>query len=492
MKPIISKSQYLKGLQCPKNLWFYRHRKDLIPEIDAAQQAIFDTGNIVGEMAMQYFADDNAQEVTNEYWDIVGGIEATQKYIADGAPNIYEATAMHPNNGCYSRIDILHKADDGTWHLVEVKSSTRVKSIHFDDMAFQHYVFRSAGYNISKCFMLVIDNQYHKDGAIDPKKMFKLENISEKVFAKYDDVHTKANQMIAMLNAKDTEPEIAISDHCNKPYQCEFKHHCWQHIPDYSVYNIYRFNKVDDVIGKIHSYDIADIPTDLLPNNVKQIDVTAYQNNQPHVAPANIAEWLGTLSYPLYYLDYETIAPAIPVFDGTHPFQQIPFQFSLHIQQIQGGETHHIEFLHQEQSDPREAFAKALVKSCGDTGSVVVYNQGFEMARNRELAKQVPEYADALLGINARVIDLMVPFKKRWLYHPQQQSSCSIKTVLPIYTDFSYDELSIGNGGDAMGAYLDFIHGKSNDTETLFANLKQYCKLDTFAMVELMKKLLSS
>ncbi len=289
------------------------------------------------------------------------------------------------------------------------------------------------------------------------------------------------------------QPAIQIGAQCNKPFACDYQHHCWQHIPDYSVYNIYRGNKVDDIISKIASHDIKDIPANLLPNGLKKIDVEAYQNNQTHIDAENISAWLGKLSYPLYFLDYETIMPAIPLFDKTRPFQQIPFQFSLHIQRDEASDTEndteHVEFLHQQLSDPRQAFAEALVKSCGTTGSVIAYNQSFEKARNRELARDFPQYANALHAINDRVIDLLQPFKKRWLYSPKQQSSASLKSVLPAFTDLSYDDMTIAGGGDAMNDYLDFMQGNIANPDELFKNLKQYCKLDTHAMLALMQKL---
>lgn len=214
----------------------------------------------------------------------------------------------------------------------------------------------------------------------------------------------------------------------------------------------------------------------------------SYLEGETLVNSAAISDFLNQIEYPIYYLDYETIMLAIPMFDGTRPFQQIPFQFSVHIQHEPGSELTHHDFLHKDRSDPRRAFSERLVELCGDKGTVLVYNQSFEIARNKELAQDFPEYADAIQAINARVVDLLEPFKQRWLYHPNQRSSASIKAVLPCFTDLSYKDLEISNGGEAMLQYKDFIAGKMPESEIddLWQNLSAYCEQDTYAMVLLL------
>ncbi len=196
------------------------------------------------------------------------------------------------------------------------------------------------------------------------------------------------------------------------------------------------------------------------------------------VDQGNIRGFLDQLQYPLYFLDYETVNQAIPPFDGTKPYQQIPFQFSVHIQEEPGAELTHHEYLHKEQSDPRRTFAEQLVELCGQEGSVIVYSQAFEIARNKELAAGFPEYAVAIEAINARIIDLLVPFKKRWLYSPEQKSSASIKAVLPAFTNLSYDDLEIANGSEAMLQYGSFLKGElaNEGLPALWDGLTEYCR----------------
>ena len=218
------------------------------------------------------------------------------------------------------------------------------------------------------------------------------------------------------------------------------------------------------------------------------IDRECFLTDKIHVEPEKIKEWLDSLEYPLYYLDYETVMPAIPMFDNTSPYSQVPFQFSLHIQKEPHGKLEHIEFLHQEQSDPRRSLAEALVKGCGKKGSIVVYNQQFEKTRNKELADLVPDLSADILAINERVVDQLVPFRNRYLYSPKQKSSASIKYVLPAFSDLSYKGMNIANGGDAMTKYLAFLNGSQTKEESkqMFEDLFKYCGQDTYAMVLLM------
>ena len=176
---------------------------------------------------------------------------------------------------------------------------------------------------------------------------------------------------------------------------------------------------------------------------------------------------------------------------NTRPYQQIPFQFSLHIQERPNSKLKHFEFLHQNNSDPREDFIQNLIKycECKNNGSIIVYNQTFEKLRNKELAEDFPKYSDQLLKLYDRIIDLMIPFQKKWIYSPKQQSSNSIKKVLPAFTDLNYQDLEIKSGGDAMDIYADFIKCKTILENNLVKNLLEYCKLDTYAMVKLLEEL---
>lgn len=483
---MISKSQYIKGQQCPKALWYSLHRKDLAPPTDAAKQALFDSGNDIGEWAKQCYA--GGVEVTEPHYKVREGAAATAKFVAAGETAIFEATAIHPVDGTYARIDILRKVQ-GTdaFDLIEVKGSIGVKEYHLEDMAFQCRVFMAAGYRINQCFMMLIDNNYVRSGAIDPQLLFKLEDITAMVLAKQSTIGATVAALTAIVTST-AEPTVSIGARCSKPFECDYIDHCWHGVPEYSLYNVFYGKKADEIVEILGSYEVKSLSPELMPSGAKETDVTSYLSGQVHAELDNIRRFLLRLTYPLYYLDYETIGSAAPIFDGTRPFQSIPFQFSLHIEQARGADLQHFEFLHTDMTDPREAFIAALIKYCSGTGSVVVYNQPFEQGVNEKLIADFPEHAAAIKAINDRMVDLLVPFRSRWLYHPRQNSSASIKKVLPAFTDLSYANLGITDGMAASQQYLDFIQGKlqPEEAKALWHNLTEYCGLDTLAMKALM------
>ncbi len=485
----ISKSQYIKGLQCPLALWFARKRKDLKPEIDAATEALFESGHEVGSHAKDYFP--GGAEVIADYWDLEKAVRLTEKFIQEGKPAIYEAAAVNSEDGTYCKIDILRRVE-GTdeWDLIEVKGSTSVKDYHLDDIAFQCHVFAGAGYRIRKCFLMHINNQYVRDGEINPKEMFHLEDLTEIALQKQGKTRERISALLKMLAAKDP-PIVKIGRRCFEPFECGYKNHCWKDVPKYSVFNVYGKAKAEEIALKTGSFDPADIPPHLYPGGAKSVDIISHIKGEPHFDPEELKSFLNLLEYPLYFLDYETVGPAVPYYNQSRPFQQVPFQFSLHIEQKEGAEPDHHEFLHMDSSDPREAFAKSLIDLCGTKGSLVVYNQGFEMGRNRELAELLPHYADSLEALNDRMVDLLIPFRSRWAYHPEQRGSASLKFVLPAFTDLTYSEQEISDGGEASLRYLAFLKGRVpvEETEALWAALREYCRLDTYAMVELLRVL---
>jgi hypothetical protein len=224
----------------------------------------------------------------------------------------------------------------------------------------------------------------------------------------------------------------------------------------------------------------------------KIYEVIAHKFKREVVNEPALTQFLHGLEYPLYFLDYETVMNGIPLYEGTRPYQQVPFQFSLHVQKEPEGPLHHINFLHKERSDPRRAFAEKLIESCGEKGSVVVYYQPFESGRNSELAKDFPDLAKGLRAINRRMVDIYEPFQQRMLYDPAQNGSASLKVVLPTYTDISYEGMAIGNGEQALNEYKAFAAGYNTDPEDLerlWRALDEYCEKDTYAMVELINVL---
>ena len=481
----ISKSQYLKGVQCPKALWLYRHRPDLAPEISEGQQYIFNTGNEVGKLAQKYFKD--GVEIEEEYYKIDQAIDSTKKAVSQGKDIIFEATAAS-GDGAFSRIDILEKVN-GTddWDLIEVKSSTEVKDYHIDDIALQRYAFSEAGYNIRKSILMHLNNNYVRSGELDTNKLFTLEDCTELIIDKMIEVKGQLRDLIAMLNLKN-EPKMEIGDQCKDPFECDYIPYCWQHVPDYSVYNVFRGRKRDELLAQ-NIIEVSGVPDNFDLTERQFTDIRSYKTNEIYRNQTAIMEFLDQLIYPLYFLDYEAIWPAVPLFDKTSPYQQIPFQFSLHIQPQRGGELKHIEFLHTEKGDPRPDFIKSLIAKCGQNGSVVVYNQAYESRINNELGRDFQKYKSDLEKINDRMVDLLVPFRSRYLYHPEMKGSASLKSVLPAFVpDMTYDGLGIQDGEMASIRYLSCIKNLVSDTEKIkiFKDLIKYCSQDTLAEVKLL------
>jgi len=486
--PIISKSQYLRGLQCPKALWLYRHRPDLKPEVSPVLQHLFDSGHEVGLLAQKCF--EGGVEIVEAYYKIEATIRSTEEAVALNPQAIFEAAACSPD-GAYSRIDILRKCREaGIWDLVEVKSTTSVKGYHIDDMALQRHAFAGAGYSIRKSILMHIDNLYVKSGPLEVRKLFHLEDCTADVEAQMAMVRECLEPLKAVL-ASSTEPDIPIGDQCNQPFACDYIPYCWQHVPAYSVYNLFRGDKRATLLSK-GILDIADIPEGFDVTQRQGIEIDAFKQNRVHVDRAAISKFLDGLVFPLFFLDYETINPAVPLYDGTRPYQKVPFQFSLHVQPEMGGPVSHTGFLHTGAGDPRPHFIKELVDRCGGRGSVVVYNQPFEAGVNETLAETFPEHAAALRAINGRMVDLLVPFRSRFLYHPDMKGSASLKSVLPaLVPDLNYAGLAIADGETASLMFLKALKNEVPEEEKkwIYTDLLEYCRLDTLAEVKILEEL---
>ena len=484
----LSKSQYLKGLQCPKALWLYRHRPDLAPSISEQKQWLFDSGHEVGILAQTCF--DNGQLIDEAYYEIDKAISSTNRAVVEGQDAIFEATACSPD-GAYSRIDIFKRINrTDHWDLIEVKQSTEVKDYYLDDMALQRYAFVGSGYAIRKSVLMHLNREYVRWGELDPKTLFLLEDCTDQAISRMEGVPANLRNLLQVVN-QSNEPSIAIGRHCRSPFECDYTGYCWRHVPDYSVFNVFGGAKLDSLIS-MHILDVAELPAELPLTDRQQIDINAHATQTIYADRDRINGFLSTLHYPLYYLDYETIFPAIPLFDNSSPYQQIPFQFSLHIQQKKDGDVRHLEFLHTESTDPRSELVKALVDSCGTIGSVIVYNMGFESRINRELSVLYPHHQSALEAINSRMVDLLIPFRSRYLYHPKMMGSASIKKVLPAFVpELNYGDLEISDGDMASRNYLKCLKGIVSEPEKIkiYEDLKRYCEMDTFAEVKLIEKL---
>ncbi len=477
----LSKSDYMLGLGCQKALWLKKNRKDLMAEVDAQTQARFDNGNFLQELARCYFPE--GVMVPGDIFDIVGGAERTWA-LAQQHDVLFEATALLQNNA-FCRIDVLIRNGSG-WDMIEIKGATKVKNEFLDDLSYQKYVFDCAGYPIKRCFVMHVNSGYLRNGQLDIQNLFHLTDVTYDVLTRMPAVPAFVAEFLKKMHIN-TEPDALLKSSCR---DCPFFAYCGREVPDYSVFDLLK-SKANDLYAQTGILNVADVPADICSTSKQQIDRNAYIANEEYVEPDSIRNWLNSLLYPLYYLDFETLQSPVPLFDNSMPYAQIPFQFSLHIQHEPNGAVQHVGFLHRNRTDPRRAFAEKLVEVCGNSGSVIVYNAAFERTRINEMAHLFADLHNDLMAINNRMIDQLIPFRWRYLYSPKQKSSASIKYVLPAFSDLSYTGMEIANGGQAMSRYLDFMNGKLSPTEEqiLFDGLEKYCEQDTYAMVVLMTEL---
>jgi hypothetical protein len=484
--PGLSKSTFLMGRQCSKLLWFRYNAKDQIPAPDEAQQAIFDQGTEVGELAQQLFPGGMVVAPGIITPDEV--IAATQKAIQTRRP-LYEAAFVF--HGGYARTDILVPVAGGAWDLVEVKSTTQLKEeVHLPDIAFQAFVLTGAGIKLRKCFLAHINNEFVRHGPIDPQKFFTLEDVTKPVSVLSRDIEDQIDAMQRVIGAK-AHPEIQIGPQCDNPYTCALHDRCWSFLPEASVFTLYRGGAKSFTLLQQGIQKLADIPADVTLTDNQAIQRAVLLAGQPHIDRPALAAFLGQLEYPVSYLDFETIGTAIPLFDGVKPYQQVPFQYSLHIVRSPGTKPEHRSFLMDGVSDPRPEFMRQLRADLPETGSVVAYNAGFETGRLKECCELLPEYKPWLRKVTPRVVDLLLPFRGFRYHHPDQNGSNSMKAVLPALTGQGYEKLAIQEGNTAGREFLRVTFGQVTAAERrrVRQDLEEYCGLDTLGMVQIVERL---
>jgi len=489
----LSKSLVLKGLQCRKALWLQKNPPDFDLPARPDLEAKFAAGNQVGTLAQQLFP--GGVEVPYAGLPFATQLARTKQLIAKGTKVIYEASFSR--GGVFVKVDILVRDDlageDGTagdsWRIYEVKMGTGVKEVNLDDVATQYYVLSQCGLNISAAYLTHINNQYVRQGAIDVQQLFTSEEVTSEVLARQAQLPAQLQQLRDTLRLDD-EPAIDIGPWCNDPFECDFIPYCWQHIPNNSIFDLRGRG-----INKFAYYaqgviKLADIPLDQL-NSAQRFQAEATLNQHDTTDTVAISKFVNSLWYPLCHLDFETFDTPIPPFDGVRPYQKIPFQYSLHIQQHAGVEPQHCEYLAAANYDPRRELTEQLISEIPDAACILTYNQAFEKSVLRELAELFPDLAEALLQRVDNVRDLMEPFKKRQLYRWQMAGSYSIKAVLPaLVPELSYQQLSIADGQMAMVAYRAMCEEQNLVTlAEIRKDLLAYCEMDTLAMVRILEVL---
>lgn len=476
----LSKSRYMKGLQCHKSLWLTTYKLELREESEAATRA-FAQGHKVGELAQDIFP--GGVLIPFDDLTFEEQLQQTQNALAKSKV-IYEAAFRH--NGVFVKADILRKVHGG-WEMYEVKGSSKVKDIYLDDTAVQYHVITGSGVTITKTFVVHLNTSYCRKGKINLDELFTHHNVTAEVLDRQTGVKKEIARQKRML--KGSEPDIAIGPWCSDPYECDFTCHCWKEVPPDSVFDL--AGKGVDTFGLYQQgiEKLKDIPLDLLKGNQLQQVETA-RSKKTIVNKKQLREFLDTLRYPLYFLDFETFMESVPSYDGMRPFQNIPFQYSLHWQKRAGGKLYHSEYLAKPGIDPREEIVERLLEDIPEGACVLAYWKSFEAGRMKELAELFPGKKDRLQSIIDNMIDLIDPFKARHLYSWEQKGSHSIKAVLPAFIKgMTYEGMEIGDGMTAMDAYhqmCTFV-GKPQELADVRKNLLEYCKQDTLAMVKLLE-----
>lgn len=484
---VLSKSSYIRGRQCPKALWLSKHRRDLKAPVDEAKQAIFNTGTEVGLLARGLFPGgvDCSPLSPNDFGP---AILATKAAIQRGERVIYEAAFLHDE--VLVALDILVR-DGDEWTAYEVKSTTAAKDYHVQDAALQAHVIEGNGLRLAEVRIVHLDNNYVRQGPLDVKELFGITSVKAAVDSERRDVPERIAQLKATVQALE-EPQVGIGPHCDDPFECDYKGYCWAHVPkERSVFDLVRGGKrVWELYGR-GVLRLEDIPEAEKLSAAQRTQVDGWQRGRSVIDRARINEFVRSLQYPLHHLDFETLNPAIPLYDGTRPYQQVPFQYSLHTEAVTGAEPTHRAFLADGKSDPRHAFIRQLLDDLGSTGDVLTYNMSFERGRLIELAQDLPQYAQAIEAILPRLKDLMVPFQQGWYYLPTMNGSYSIKYVLPATVpDLSYAKLNIQEGGTASRRFEQLSKGLyEGDTHQLRSDLLEYCAMDTMAMVKILEVL---
>jgi hypothetical protein len=505
----LSKSRYTAFCQCPKNLWLKVYKPEEAPE-DEGLKARFEQGNVVGKLAMELFGDFKKvhAEKADKSLDLGKMVEQTRQWMEEGVENICEASfAME---GHYCAVDILRKTKTG-WAIYEVKSSSfpefngqeaRLEK-YAPDIAYQKWVLTQCGVNVTGTYLVCLNSDYVRQGELDIQQLFVVNDLKDLVDNEYLKVAARVSQALKVINSEQ-EPDLDLSEGCMKPYGCAFLGYCKrQHgVSSPSVFDIYggqgrggfTFKKKLDYYhqGLIKFEDLRS--SDIGP--IQNMQIEAALTGKEFINPDGIRKFLEKITYPIYFLDFETMQDAVPQYDGAIVYAQITFQYSLHIKPSADAPYDHKEYLaHSDGSDPRRKLAESLCNHIPMDVCTLAYNKMFECGRIRELAKLYPDLSNHLLNIADHIIDLIDPFRAGDYYVPAMSGSFSIKSVLPALfpgdPELDYHNLDdrCQNGGDAMTIFPRIKDMAPEEAKASRQALLNYCKLDTWAMVKVWEKL---
>jgi hypothetical protein len=474
MRYRLSKSKILSGLQCRKRLYLEVHQPELA---DAVDEGVFIAGRVVGETARTLYPGGMLIES-----DLAAALAATQEVMQTADDFVlFEAVIQHA--GILVRADILERRK-GKLRLIEVKATASIKPYHYDDVAIQAWTFEGAGYALDSVWLAHVDTDFIYAGDGQYQGWLKLVDVTAETRERMASVPAWALALQASLAGP--MPVVSIGKHCSSPFPCPFFGHC-SSLVSRPAFPLDTLPKAAKLIGELAAdgyRDIRDVPVERLrsPRHLRMQRCAAHGGFE---LDRQARDWLEPLEYPRYYLDFETIAFAVPVWKDTRPYEALPFQWSCHIESS-GGDIRHRSFLDTTGEAPMRALAEALVAALGETGPVFCYSP-FDRSVVASLAKRFPDLAGELQLIRERMIDLL-PIAERSYYHADMAGSWSLKSVLPtIAPELAYDSLGVRDGTMAQQAYAEIIDPATprNRREQLVKALQEYCERDTLALVKL-------
>lgn len=473
-KHTLSKTDYIQYLDCPEELWLRKNNPKVLPPINLDRQYKLDQGNLIDELAQDLFSDG----CVISDWEI------------DPKDVVFQMKAQ--NGAMLAITDIaVHQLATKTLALFEVKAATRAKKEHYHDLAFQRMVFEDSGYKISATYLVHVNKAYRTSEKIDYCDLLVIEDITLEVNELMKETRATSPKVLKWINGKAPKKRITVG--CSKKQKCPFVQLHYPELPNYSIFNISRIstNKIKKLVAS-NILDVQQVSEDFKLSNTQRQEVEIAQEDEIIIKRGSLRKVIKKLDYPLYYLDYESFSYVIPPQPRYKPYQQMVFQYSLHVQKEPNGTITHQEFLLKSKTESVENLLQSLQKNIGEKGSVIVWNESFEKGRNAEMAILFPAYEPFLSSLNKRLYDLRIPFQKGYYRHPDFKGKTSLKSVLPVLSpEVSYADLAIQNGMIATIKWHHATDGRmtKNEQQETFNHLLKYCELDTLAMVKILDSL---
>lgn len=489
----LSKTDYLAFRDCPKNAWIKIHKPKVfkLKPLSAFDKLLFEVGNEVDEMARELFPGGILVEKRDDE-------EKTTSLISDKAPIIFQPVFTTERYKVIPDILVWNKEMEA-YDIIEAKSSSsgdnkKAKDdIYIHDLAFQYTVLKEINVPVNKVYIMRLNSEYVRGDELDKNELFTKEDFTESVLEIVDEVSLEMENAYNALSPKE-EPLGSCS--CiikGRNSHCVTFSYSNPDVPAYSVHDISRIGSSKKKLAELidsRILSIQDVPEDFKLSEIQRNQIDVAQSGKNIVDRDSLKNFFDSLEFPISFLDYETFPAAIPRFKGYSPYNQIPFQFSLHVLNEEGGELVHSDFIFTQDSNPDISFITALQEQLPSSGSIVIWNKSFEMGINMKLSKRNPEHESFLVEANSRMVDLEDPFKKQFFVHPGFKGKTSIKSVLPtLAPELSYKDLDVQEGATASDTWNKIATGQyeKSKADKKTKSLLEYCKLDTKAMYAIWK-----